>query len=56
MAELEKVGEELANTAMINVTSTGPEQLRGSVKSLGIMVRNLDLEGRCYIRRMPILL
>ncbi|KAK0196573.1 PP-loop family-domain-containing protein [Armillaria mellea] len=44
VAELETVGEELAKTAMINVTSTGPEQLRGSVKSLGIMVRNLDLE------------
>ncbi|KAG7448250.1 adenine nucleotide alpha hydrolases-like protein [Guyanagaster necrorhizus] len=44
VAELEKVGEELSKTAMINTSSIGPEQLRASVKSLGIMVRNMDLE------------
>ncbi|KAK0482592.1 PP-loop family-domain-containing protein [Armillaria novae-zelandiae] len=52
VAELGKVGEELAKTAMINVISTGPEQLRGSVKSLGIMVRNLDLEVESVLSEM----
>ncbi|KAK0463584.1 PP-loop family-domain-containing protein [Desarmillaria tabescens] len=52
VVELEKVGEELSKTAMINVTSIGPEQLRGSVKSLGTMVRNMDLEVEALLSEM----